>query len=715
MNAMYLKLSALFVIVLTFGIAGQSPGQTTTINSDTTDYDILYRSNGQQNSFHGASESLLVSIEDKSLVTEYYRAILEFDISELTAPVDQAVFHVYKEINSSGNDFDIDLYGSTENRSDFISSTVSSSKDEFFGSTHPYTLLGSSPFITPSDPNQEWYSIDITNFINNRISDYQANASDNIVILKIRPDGSYSGNGFSTSYYFGSGDNTSGKEPYLEITPGDITQTVSGNEGWRILSAPELNNSFGALTNDIWTQGFTGADNSAGTSNVYIWNEGNGSQDTTARGFTSINNASETLDNGKGFLVYVYEDDDPSTTAVDGGFPKTLDITGFAPSNTVSPNISLTKQGGTYVTNRDGWNLVGNPFGAKIDWDDNANWTKTNIDNTIYVWDSSANEGSGSYLTWNGSAGSLAGGEIGVWQGFWVKANNNGSPSLAISPEAIVSSDGGALYKNNKSISQIELKLTSNNQTQSSAFLSFNSESSLKKDIYDAYKLRPLNGKNNYLYFTGPEKTALEINAIPEQIEDIISFPLRYEINNSTSEPLLLEWEGQNIPGEIDLFLVDQKTGEHYNLKEHDRIHIQPVQQKKISNKKVTTASPDNPPVTPYPTVIHAKQKDPRFIVTAAPVTETNTKVPDQIRLQQNYPNPFNPETVIKYSVPSQSKVTLRVYDMLGREVRTLIDQQKSAGSYKANFNGRNLASGLYFYQLKVGTKVLTKKMSLVK
>jgi hypothetical protein len=102
------------------------------IKSDTSDYDILFRSNiGQISSFHNSSASLNVSITDFSgFIVEYYRAILQFDISELTSPVDKAVFHVYSEA-SGGNDFDIDLYGSSSNRSDFIHANESSSTDEF--------------------------------------------------------------------------------------------------------------------------------------------------------------------------------------------------------------------------------------------------------------------------------------------------------------------------------------------------------------------------------------------------------------------------------------------------------------------------------------------------------------------------------------------------------------------------------------------------------
>lgn len=87
----------------------------------------------------------------------------------------------------------------------------------------------------------------------------------------------------------------------------------------------------------------------------------------------------------------------------------------------------------------------------------------------------------------------------------------------------------------------------------------------------------------------------------------------------------------------------------------------------------------------------------------------------DQFRLHQNYPNPFNPSTVISYELRSSNQVSLKVFDMLGREVATLVDGKVSAGQHKAQFDAHNLPSGLYLYQLQIGTTKQTRKMMLVK
>lgn len=83
--------------------------------------------------------------------------------------------------------------------------------------------------------------------------------------------------------------------------------------------------------------------------------------------------------------------------------------------------------------------------------------------------------------------------------------------------------------------------------------------------------------------------------------------------------------------------------------------------------------------------------------------------------LSQNYPNPFNPSTKINFSIPKAGFVTLKVYDMLGREVKTLVSDQLTAGEYVSEFDGALLSSGTYFYRIQAGDFVETKRMVLVK
>ena len=96
-------------------------------------------------------------------------------------------------------------------------------------------------------------------------------------------------------------------------------------------------------------------------------------------------------------------------------------------------------------------------------------------------------------------------------------------------------------------------------------------------------------------------------------------------------------------------------------------------------------------------------------------ITVVNTSIPDKYSLHQNYPNPFNPSTKISFAVSKTSNVRMLIYDHLGREVATLINEELSPGTYEKEFDGSNLSSGIYYYKLITGEFSETKKMVLVK
>jgi len=103
-----------------------------------------------------------------------------------------------------------------------------------------------------------------------------------------------------------------------------------------------------------------------------------------------------------------------------------------------------------------------------------------------------------------------------------------------------------------------------------------------------------------------------------------------------------------------------------------------------------------------------------------APVSEIIIPVSDEFYLAQNYTNPFNPNTTIKYSIPNVSaelnqRVVLKIYNILGKEIVTLVNQNQSAGSYEITFEASNLPSGIYFYTLTVNNFIQTRKMILLK
>ncbi len=95
--------------------------------------------------------------------------------------------------------------------------------------------------------------------------------------------------------------------------------------------------------------------------------------------------------------------------------------------------------------------------------------------------------------------------------------------------------------------------------------------------------------------------------------------------------------------------------------------------------------------------------------------SEQLSEIPQQLGLMQNYPNPFNPNTYIRYELPREGQVKLQVFNVLGKQVATLVDEIKSPGVHQTLFDAANISSGVYFYRLEFEGQVLTNKMMLIK
>jgi flagellar hook assembly protein FlgD len=101
-------------------------------------------------------------------------------------------------------------------------------------------------------------------------------------------------------------------------------------------------------------------------------------------------------------------------------------------------------------------------------------------------------------------------------------------------------------------------------------------------------------------------------------------------------------------------------------------------------------------------------------------VEKSDANIPGSFTLGQNYPNPFNPTTTISFSLPQRSNVRLDIYDILGKQVATLINETRAAGNWNIEWNGldrygRHIASGVYFYRLEAGSFMSVKKMVMLK
>jgi len=129
-------------------------------------------------------------------------------------------------------------------------------------------------------------------------------------------------------------------------------------------------------------------------------------------------------------------------------------------------------------------------------------------------------------------------------------------------------------------------------------------------------------------------------------------------------------------------------------------------------------ARPNTTPIWSLPDTIYFNEDDTLYLenqVTGIGDDQGSLLTPTNYNLAQNYPNPFNPVTTIQYSLTQRSNVTLKVYDVLGKEIAVLVNEEKDRGVYNVNFDATGLASGMYMYRIQAGSFAETKKMILLR
>ena len=142
-------------------------------------------------------------------------------------------------------------------------------------------------------------------------------------------------------------------------------------------------------------------------------------------------------------------------------------------------------------------------------------------------------------------------------------------------------------------------------------------------------------------------------------------------------------------------------AGEQRNIS----LHVNPVVNQGTAYVKLIVGNLNNP--SEYKTI--------NFTANASLTSIHDVNVPGGYYLAQNYPNPFNPSTVINYSVAKAGRVTLKLYNIIGKEVASLVNEYKEPGNYYYELNGKNLSSGVYLYKFNSGNFVSVKKMILMK
>lgn len=545
--------------------------------------------------------------------------------------------------------------------------------------------------------------------------------------------------------------------------------------GWRLYSSP-INTSYASFYDALTTQGHTGS--SLGTTfngnplspSVLWFTE---SYYDTNDGFSTTNmrwrmpaNAADSLVPARGLFTYVF-----GNITTDSRYNQTgvvLDVIGRenqGSSGAVDFNVTYTAEADS------GWNLVGNPFLATINWDEASGWTKTAMAPVIYVWD----ESSGEYLDWNGTTGSLNNGLIKPFQGFWVKASGAG-PTLIVNQNAKTASTAGTFYSRDtprrntgldtagEPVPQIELTFTAGPHT-SRTFVMFSEDARSSIDAMDAYRLRSLAPSflESYTVTTGGDR--LSINNMPlrfsRPVEIAVDIDAMQRHNGFDGLVTVSFGALEDLPAHWRVELLDRWTGETVlDSDQWGRLHpfyLRTQSTRARMNNAATVSSqvdrseqrvapsagdagqseggrsdlgslttiltpPDLHPFAPVdrskgsaaPMLLRTRASESRFILRITP-SEIDPQIPVEFSLGQNYPNPFNPQTRIPFELAGDGMVALEVYDITGRRIATLLNEYRSAGRHQVTWDAGMLASGIYVYRLITAEGAFTRKLTLIK
>lgn len=501
-----------------------------------------------------------------------------------------------------------------------------------------------------------------------------------------------------------------------------VSRTVSGNQGWRMISSP-ARTQFSDLLDGFYTQGFTGTTYPARQPNLLWYDETYPGTDNQR--WRTASNISDSVVAGRGYMFYVFGEipaegdyDNPAYA-----LPKAISVTGLeTPLSSGSFTYPVT-----YTTAADsGWNLLGNPLANDIDWD-HGSWTKTNMDNTVYVWSDSANAGVGDYLTWNGVTGSLGNGKISAMQAFWVKANA-ASPALTLNEAARTT--GATFFKENSlerrsaqdSIPTLEFTLRFGPYSKQ-LHVMFSNDGRIGMDRYDAWHLVSVNPTFLEFYTSSSEGNPLAIANLPRRLYRTADIPIYiggYLGGRVVQGPYQIELTGaRNLPDMWELELYDRKTRRSVMLTPppagaQGKAKATPVAYTFQTDADTSAVLPENHWLDGHSLRKATATSEHRFALKVHPNGEFSD-IPAEVTLSQNYPNPFNPTTKIAYTVPEEMRVRLDVFDILGRRVATLVDGQMNPGRYEVSFDMTRFASGVYLYRIVTPDGALVRKMTLIK
>jgi len=527
--------------------------------------------------------------------------------------------------------------------------------------------------------------------------------------------------------------NLSSSTPTLEVQ-----RQLTGAKGWRMLSSPVATTFSDMFKSPLETQGFTGTSITYLQPNILWWLESDGG--TSLQSWRAPAKLTDSLTPGGGYFHYVFNgaerldaNGDSSGTYYGDVLPITMSATGVEKYNgigafgiklTYTTKASTQTPSSTDKTYYDldsldqGWNLIGNPTASTLNWDANG-WSRTNVDNTIYVWDPSALSGNGDYLTWNGTTGTLGSGRIAPFQAFWTHAID--STTLSFTND-VKTDTSGTFLRSAQADETISIPITlSLGDLQTTSFISFSENGVKGPDRWDGYRLEPMSDNWLELYTLSSQEhvSPLVINHLPMLKDELITIPLYYDaqiINSGSRNNYTLNWTlPDNWPTDWKISLQDHQAEEAISMTEQSSYSYSTV-----SKRDLTTAAGQFPlpqrlvKSLSSPTPLRSSSSSQPFTIVISKGTNIDYMAPKP-QLLGNYPNPFKKITTIRFSLPQKAKVHVDIYSSQGRKITTFADGLYPAGVAELPWDAMGMAPGMYFIQFISGDTAETKKSILIK
>jgi archaellum component FlaF (FlaF/FlaG flagellin family) len=480
---------------------------------------------------------------------------------------------------------------------------------------------------------------------------------------------------------------------------------------WVALSSPAAG-EYGAngLLSNVWTQGFAGANDTRTNvgSNVLLFDETEPPvivEDDAIFDNSYKRPESANMIKGRGFFAFLFEQTNMQGPGepVDVNFDTPFSITGEAFSVETFTFPATFTPGGA-----NGFNLLGNPWGAILDWSNQSQWVRPDMNNFLYVWNPSLGS-AGDFATLENTASTSL---IAPFQAFFVKLNED--EDFSVNPNARTTSDTDVHLNSSDEPVAFQIEIQMSGQS-SEAIYRFSDKYEAGLDNTDAYYLAPM----AYTFasvFSIVDGQPIKINSLPLETTEQLSFPLvtgGFINGQPYSGSASLSFTGiNNLPSNIRIFLKDNLLGTEKEVTEGYVYNYELIMAQRSNLTDLSLIRKGSTPLA------NRQSFENRFEITINPTTTSTPidgELPQVMALNQNYPNPFNPTTQISYDLPQSADVRLDVFNIQGQRVATLVNAAQSAGTHNVTFDAANLASGVYLYRLQAGATVLTKKMTLVK